>query len=83
MDPELKQALAGMEARLIRLDERLGTTDTKMESLRHHVDDRLESFGHGLDERLESFRHDLDERLQATETKLLTWFHNRALTNEV
>jgi exonuclease VII large subunit len=73
MDPELKQALAGMEARLIQhIDERLDTTDTKLESLPHN-----------LDERLESFRHHLDERLEATETKLLTWFHKHALTNEI
>jgi hypothetical protein len=43
MDPELKQALAGLEGRLIRLDERLDTTDTKLESLRHHLDERLEA----------------------------------------
>jgi hypothetical protein len=44
MDPELKQALTGMEARLIRhVDERLDTTDTKLESFRHHLDERLEA----------------------------------------
>jgi hypothetical protein len=40
MDPELKQALAGLEGRL-------------------------------------------NERLEATETKLLAWFHKHALTNEI
>ncbi|HYL77439.1 MAG TPA: hypothetical protein VEU96_24710 [Bryobacteraceae bacterium] len=44
MDAELKQALAGMEARLNRhVDERLETTDTKLESLRRYVDERLEN----------------------------------------
>ncbi len=77
MDAELKQALAGMEARLNRhVDERLETTDTKLESLRRYVDERLGSTETKL-------RQYVDGRLENTETKLLTGFHNWAQTYEV
>jgi len=76
MDAELKQALAGLEAHLIRLDERLESTDTKLDGLRRYVDERLENTEAKL-------RQYVDERLEGTETKLLSAFHDWAQTYEV
>lgn len=85
MDAELKQALAGLEARVVQhFDEGLATTETKMQQ---YTDERLAATEARMHEQLAAtevrMQHYTDERLENTETKLLTAFHNWAQTYEI
>ena len=95
MDAELKQALAGLEARVVQhFDEGLAATETKMRQYtdeRHRMHEQLAAtevrVRQYTDERLAAtevrVQHYTDERLENTETKLLTAFHNWAQTYEI
>jgi hypothetical protein len=92
MDEELKQALIGLETRLDqRFDQRFVDLDKRLDQRFVDLDKRLDQRFVDLEKRLDQrfvdvetrFNRRLEERLEATETKLLTAFHNWAQTYEV
>jgi hypothetical protein len=84
MDAELKQALAGLEARVVQhFDEGLATTETKM---RQYTDERLTATEAKMHEQLAAtevrMRQYTDERLAATEVRVQHYTDERLENTE-
>ena len=77
MDPELQQALAQFEGRLTaRIDGVESRLNARIDAVESHLNARSDAVDTGL-------RTYIEERIEATETKLLSAFHNWAQTFEV
>ena len=77
MDPELQQALAQFEGRLTaRIDGVESRLNARIAAVESHLNARIDAVDTGL-------RTYIEERIEATETKLLSAFHNWAQTFEV
>ena len=77
MDPELQQALAQFEGRLTaRIDGVESRLNARIDAVESHLNARIDAVDTGL-------RTYIEERIEATETKLLSAFHNWAQTFEV
>jgi hypothetical protein len=77
VDPELQQALAQFEGRLTaRIDGVESRLNARIDAVESHLNARIDAVDTGL-------RTYIEERIEATETKLLSAFHNWAQTFEV
>ena len=81
MDPELQQALAQFESRLnTRIDGVESRLNARIDHAVAQLEDRLNGRIDSVETRLRTY---IEERIEATETKLLSAFHNWAQTFEV
>jgi chaperonin cofactor prefoldin len=99
VDPELQQALGQFEGRLTAqidgVESRLNTRidgvesrlNTRIDAVESHLNTRIDAVESHLNTRIDAvetgLRTHIEERIEATETKLLSAFHNWAQTFEV
>jgi chaperonin cofactor prefoldin len=88
VDSELHQALAQFEGRLnLRIDALENHLNTRIDSVESRLNARIDGVESRLNARIDSvetgLRTYIEERIEATETKLLSAFHNWAQTFEV
>jgi hypothetical protein len=84
VDPELQQALAQFEGRLTaRIDGVESHLNARIDGVESRLNSRIDAVNARIDAVDTGLRTYIEERIEATETKLLSAFHNWAQTFEV